>query len=135
MLAGQFDQRGISQQYAALAIDRQYRIGHGREQGVELQVAALAWEDVNNCHGLYAVYLEQRLAQLVEHCGAQGRRVDIDVGRHHLYRVQVEIAPAEQGQHFLGDANAIDKGDVNTHGNGRPTGLQVRQYARSAWLS
>ena len=113
----QRDQRRVGQQYVATAVQRQYRIGHGGEQGVELQVAALAGKDIDHPHRLHAVDPKQRFAQLVEHLRAEGRGVDVDVGRHHLHGIQVEITPAEQRQNFLGDADTVDKTDMDTHGN------------------
>jgi hypothetical protein len=54
--------------------------------------------------------------QFFEHGGAEGRGVDVDVRRDHLHRIQVEVAPTEQGQDFLGDADAVDEADVDAHG-------------------
>ncbi|MNQ65861.1 hypothetical protein D3C85_803300 [compost metagenome] len=109
------DQRRVGQQHAAGAIHCQHRVGHRREQSIELQAPALAGKDVDDGHRLHAAHPEQRLAQLVEHRGAESRCVYVDVRRHHLHRIQVEIAPAEQGQDFLGDTNAVDKADVDAH--------------------
>ena len=75
--------------------------------------------------------LNKRIAQLFEHFGAQGRGVDVDVGRHHLHRIQIEIAPTEQGQDFLGDADAVDEADVDTHG--AVLGSGVRRVASMPW--
>lgn len=61
------------------------------------------------------MHLQQRAAQLFEYLGAQGRRVDIDVWRYHLHRIEVQITPAKQRQDFLGDADAIDEADVDAH--------------------
>jgi len=116
-MAVQGHQCRVGQQHMALAVQRQYRIGHGREQGVELQVAALAGKDVDHCHRLHALDAEQGFAQFVEYLRAQGRGIDVDVGRDHLHRIQVEVTPAEQGQDFLGDADTVDKTDMDTHGN------------------
>ena len=113
----QGNQRRVGQQYVARAVQGQYRVGHGGEQSVKLQMAALTGKDVDHRHRLYAIDLEQRLAQLVEHLRAQGRGVDIHVGRDHFHRIQVEVAPAEQRQNFLGDADAVDKTDMDTHGS------------------
>nr|BFE94753.1 hypothetical protein GCM10020185_52890 [Pseudomonas brassicacearum subsp. brassicacearum] len=112
----QGNQRRIGQQHLAGTVQGQYRVGHGREQRIELQVPTLARQDVHHGDRLHAAHAEQRLAQLVEHLRAEGRGVDVDVGRHHLHRIQIEIAPTEQGQDFLGDADAVDKTDVDTHG-------------------
>jgi hypothetical protein len=94
----------------------------------------LARQDVNDCHRFHPAHLEQRTAQFIEHLGAERRCVDVDVRRHHLHSIEVEVAPTQQRQNFLGDADAVDKGDVDAHGT---TGLQGggRQYARSAGLS
>ncbi|MNH07538.1 hypothetical protein D3C79_669320 [compost metagenome] len=118
LLAAQRHQRRVGQQYMAGAVQGQYRIAHGREQGIELQVTTLAGEDVDHLYGLHAMHVEQRVVQLFEHVGAEGRGVDVDVRRHHLHGVQVEVAGAEQGQHFLGDADAVDETDVDAHGGG-----------------
>ncbi|MNM96229.1 hypothetical protein D3C81_1086970 [compost metagenome] len=112
----QMGHRRIGEQYQAVPVDGQHRVAHGREQGVELQAAALAGEDVDHCHFLHAPYLQQRLAQFFEHVGAEGRGVDVDVRRHHLHGIQVEAASAEQRQDFLGDTDSIDEGDVDAHG-------------------
>lgn len=61
------------------------------------------------------MHLQQRAAQLLEHGGAQGRCVDIDVWRYHLHRIEVQITPAKQRQDFLGDADAVDETDVDAH--------------------
>ncbi|MNZ08856.1 hypothetical protein D3C78_256720 [compost metagenome] len=75
----------------------------------------------------------QGLAQFVEHRGVEGGGVYIDVGRHHLHRIQVEVAAAEQGQDLLGDADAVDEGDVNSHGNAW-LAKEGANYARSVVL-
>ncbi|MNN92697.1 hypothetical protein D3C81_2110140 [compost metagenome] len=54
--------------------------------------------------------------QFFEHGWAEGRGVDVNVGRHHLHRIQVEVAGTEQGQYFLGDTDAVDEADVDAHG-------------------
>ena len=96
------------------------------------RVAALAGEDIDHGDRLYAVHAEQRITQLFENLGAEGWCVDIDVGRHHLYRIQIEIAPTEQGQDFLGDADAVDEADVDTHGAIGNSGEQRRQVCLGA---
>ena len=126
LVAVQRHQRRVGQQHMALAVERQYRVGHGGEQGVQLQVAALAGEDVDHRYRLHAVDAEQRLAQLVEYLRAEGGCVDVDVGRDHLHRIQIEVTSAQQRQDFLGDANTVDKTDMDTHGNGKhlwPAGM------------
>ena len=114
----QRDQRRVGQQHLAGAVEGQHRVGHRREQGVELQVPTLAGEDVDHRYRLDAAYPEQRIFQFFEHLRAQGRRVDVDVRRNHLHRIQIEIAPTEDSQDFLGDADAVDEADVDTHGGG-----------------
>ena len=114
------EQRRVGQQHLASAVHRQYRVAHGREQGVELQVSALAGEDIDHFHRLHAAHLEQRIVQLFEHGGAERGSVDVDVRWHHFHGIEVEVAGTEQGQDFLGDADAVDKADVDAHGgNGR----------------
>ena len=51
--------------------------------------------------------------------------------RDHFYRIQIEIAPTEQGQDFLGDADAVDETDVDTHG--AVLGSGVRRVASMPW--
>ncbi len=133
--AGQRDQRRVGQQDIARAVEGQDRVGHGGKQGVQLQVATLAGQDVDHGDGLHAAYAEQRFAQFFKHLRAQGRRVDIDIGRHHFHRIQVEIASAEQCQDFLGDSNAVDKADMDTHGRlGRSgCGVASTALARGIW--
>ncbi|MNE07958.1 hypothetical protein D3C80_1005990 [compost metagenome] len=116
LTAVQGDQGRIGQQYMACAVQGQYRVGHGGQQGIELQVPTLPGEDVYHGHGLHAAHAEQGVAQLFEYLRAEGRRIDIDVGRHHFHGIQVEIARTEQGEYFLGDADAVDEADVDTHG-------------------
>ncbi len=108
------------------------RIGHGREQGIELQVPALPGKDVDHRHRLHTTDAEQRIAQFLQHLRAEGRRIDVDVGRNHLHRIQVQVAPTEQRQDLLGDANAVDEADVDTHGTGYGSGREGRNYAISA---
>ena len=79
-------------------------------------MAALAGEDVYYGYALHTVDAKQRFAQLVEHLRAEGRGVDINVGRDHLHRIQIEVTPAQQCQDFLGDADTVDKTDMDTHG-------------------
>ena len=118
-LPGQGGKGRIGQQDAALAVHRQHRIGHGGEQSVELQGAALAGQDVHHPHRLHPHHGQQGGAQFFKHRRAQGRRIDVDVGRHHLHGVQVEIAGTEQRQDFLGDADTINERHMDTHGNPR----------------
>ncbi|MCY1415060.1 hypothetical protein D9M71_305280 [compost metagenome] len=113
--AAQGDQRRVGQQHMTTVIHRQHRVGTGGQQGVQLQAPALPRKDVDQGHGLHAAHIKQGFAQLFEHLGAEGRRIDVDVGRDHLHGVQVETASTEQGQHFLGDADAVDEGDVDAH--------------------
>ena len=82
--------------------------GDSEADRVAAELAAAAMGD--------SPYQARPASQLFEDFGAQGRRVDVDVGRHHLHRIQVEIAPTEQGQDFLGNADAVDEADVDTHG-------------------
>jgi hypothetical protein len=112
----QGDQGRVGQQHLAVAVQCQHRVGHGRQQRVELQVPALAGQDVDHRHRLHAAHAEQGIAQFLEDFRAQGRGVDVDVGRDHFHRIQVQIAPTEQGQDFLGDTDAVDEADVDTHG-------------------
>lgn len=126
--AAQFDQRRVGQQHQACAVHRQHRVAHGGQQGIELQVAALAGEDVDHVHRLHAVYFEQRVVQFFKYGGAEGGGVDVDVRRDHLHGVQVEVAGTEQGEDFLGDADAVDEADVDAHGV-RTVGNGGRQYA------
>ena len=105
----------VGQQHQALAVHRQHRIGHRRQQRIELQAAALAGKDVDHGHRLHATDAQQRCAQFLQHFGTEGRRVDVDVRRHHFHRVQVQVAPAQQRQHLLGDADTVDEGDVDAH--------------------
>ncbi|MCY1511144.1 hypothetical protein D9M68_455410 [compost metagenome] len=113
------DQGRVGQQHLAAGVHRQHRVADGSEQGVELQVPALAGEDVHQLHRLHAVDPQQGVVEFVQHGPGQGRRVDVDVGRDHFHRVQVEVARAEQRQDFLGDADAVDEGDVDSHGGSR----------------
>lgn len=94
-------------------------------------MTTLAGKDVHHLHRLHALHAEQCVAQFFEHVGAQGRRVDVDVGRHHFHRIQIEIAPTEQGQDFLGNADAVDEADVDTHGADLDSG--VRRVASMPW--
>ena len=118
LAAVQGHQRRVGQQHLAGAVQGQHRVGHGGQQGIELQVAALPGEDVDHRHRLHTAHVEQGVAQFIQDLRAQGRGVDVDVGRHHFHRIQVEVAPAQQGQDFLGDADAVDEADVDTHGGG-----------------
>ena len=114
--AAQGDQRRVGQQHLACAVDRQHRVAHGGEQGVELQVAALAGEDVDHVHRLHTMDFEQCVVELFEHRRAEGRGVDVDVWRDHFHGIQVEVAGTEQGEDFLGDTDAVDEADVDAHG-------------------
>ena len=96
-------------------IHRQHRVGTGGEQGIQLQAPALPRKDVDQGHRLHATHAEEGFAQLLQDFGAEGRGIDIDVRRHHLHGVEVEAASAQQGQDFLGDADAVDEGDVDAH--------------------
>ncbi|MNL13772.1 hypothetical protein D3C87_1346910 [compost metagenome] len=120
-LAGRFatvqrDQRRVGQQHLAGTVEGEHRVGHRRQQRIELQMPTLAGEDVDHGHSLDAEHAEQRIFKLFEHLRAQGRGIDVDVGRDHLHRIQIEIAPTEDSQDFLGDADAVDEADVDTHG-------------------
>ena len=77
--------------------------------------AVLAGQNVHHLDALHTVHLQQRPAQLLEHRGAQGRCIDVDVWRYHLHRIEVQIASAKQRQDFLGDADAVDEADVDAH--------------------
>ncbi|MNP19344.1 hypothetical protein D3C76_1118660 [compost metagenome] len=79
-------------------------------------MAALAGKDVDDPHRLHPVHVQQGIVQLFEDVRAEGRGVDVNVGRHHLHGVQVEVAGTEQGQYFLGDTDAVDEADVDAHG-------------------
>ncbi|MNF89859.1 hypothetical protein D3C84_723990 [compost metagenome] len=92
---------------------------------------ALTGQDVDHRHRLHTAHAEQRITQLFENFRAQGRGVDVDVGRDHFHRIQIEIAPTEQGQDFLGDADAVDEADVDTHGALSDSG--VRRVASMPW--
>ncbi|MNI38079.1 hypothetical protein D3C73_922060 [compost metagenome] len=111
----QGDQRRVGQQHMTSVIHRQHRVGTGCQQRVQLQAPALPRKDVDHGHRLHAAHTEKRLAQLLQHLGAEGRRIDVDVRRHHLHGVQIETAPAQQGEHFLGNSDAVDEGDVDAH--------------------
>ncbi|MCY1404504.1 hypothetical protein D9M71_197130 [compost metagenome] len=111
----QGDQRRVGQQHMTSVIHRQHRVGTGCQQRVQLQAPALPRKDVDHGHRLHAAHTEKRLAQLLQHLGAEGWRIDVDVRRHHLHGVQIETASTEQGQHFLGDSDAVDEGDVDAH--------------------
>ncbi len=124
----QGDQCRVGQQHLAGAVHGQHRITHGRQQGVELQVTALAGQNVDHLHRLHAVDLEQRIVQFFEHGRAQGRCVDVDIGRNHLHRIEVEVTGTEQGQDFLGDTDAVDEADVDAHG-GERSWDERQQYA------
>ena len=76
----------------------------------------LARQEVDHLDRAYAPHVEQRLAQFFEYLGTERWRVDIDMRRNHLHGIEVEVAPAEQRKNFLGDADAIDEGDVDAHG-------------------
>ncbi len=89
-----------------------------------MQVPTLAGEDVDDLHRLHAAYIEQGVVQLLEYIGTQGRRIDVDVGRHHFHGIQVQMTGTEQGQDFLGDTDAVDEADVDAHG--ALTGLYCR---------
>ncbi|MNQ76419.1 hypothetical protein D3C85_912620 [compost metagenome] len=115
----QADQRGVGQQHMAARVHRQHRVAHGRQQRIQLHSPVLAGQQVHQLHGLHAVHSQQGVVEFVQHALGQGRRVDVDVGRDHLHRVQVEVARAEQRQDFLGDADAVDEGDVDSHGGSR----------------
>ncbi|MCY1370995.1 hypothetical protein D9M69_581200 [compost metagenome] len=92
---------------------------------------ALAGQDVDHRHRLHATHAEQGIAQFLENLRAQRRGVDINIGRDHFHRIQVQIAPAEQGQDFLGDTDAVDEADVDTHG--AVLGSAVRRVASMPW--
>ncbi|MNR04501.1 hypothetical protein D3C85_1204670 [compost metagenome] len=129
--AVQGDQGRVGQQHLAVAVQCQHRVGHGGQQGVELQVPALAGQDVDHRHRLHATHAEQGITQFLEDLRAQRRGVDINIGRDHFHRIQVQIAPAEQGQDFLGDTDAVDEADVDTHG--AVLGSAVRRVASMPW--
>ncbi|MNC68087.1 hypothetical protein D3C75_1186420 [compost metagenome] len=91
----------------------------------------LSGKNVDHRHRLHATHAQQRIAQFLEHLRAQGRCIDVDVGRDHFHRIQVEVASTEQGQDFLGDADSIDEADVDTHG--AVLGSGVRRVASMPW--
>ncbi|MNN52935.1 hypothetical protein D3C81_1676650 [compost metagenome] len=115
LAAMEFDQTRVGQQYLATPIHRQHRIAHRGEQRIELQAPTLAGQDVHQLHRLHALHPQQGIVEFVEHRLAKGRRVDVDVRRDHLHRVEVEVARPKQRQDFLGDADTIGESDVDTH--------------------
>ncbi|MNZ91600.1 hypothetical protein D3C78_1105900 [compost metagenome] len=116
LTAVQGNQCRVGQQDVAGTVEGQHRVGHGRQQCIELQVPTLAGKDVDHGDRLHAAHAEQRIAQLFKHLRAEGRGIDVNVRRDHFHRIQVEVSPAEQGQDFLGNADAVDEADVDTHG-------------------
>ncbi|KPZ34702.1 hypothetical protein AN901_203573 [Pseudomonas syringae pv. theae] len=111
------------------AVQCQYRVGHCRKQRIQLQMATLAGEDIHHRNGFYATHPKQGVLEFFEHLMAEGRRINVDIGRHHLHGIQIQIAPTQNGQHFLGDTNAVDEADVDTHGALTVRGTEAGKYA------
>ncbi len=97
------------------AVQSQNRVGHGGEQRVQLQVATLTRKDIDHGDGLDTPDPKQRVLELFKHLMAERRRIDVHVGRHHLHRVQIQIASTQDCQHFLGDTDAVDEADMDAH--------------------
>ncbi|MCY1372122.1 hypothetical protein D9M69_593060 [compost metagenome] len=53
--------------------------------------------------------------EFLEYSLGESWSVDVDVRWNHLHRVQIEIARAQKCQDFLGNTDAIDEGNVNSH--------------------
>ncbi|MNH44732.1 hypothetical protein D3C79_1069800 [compost metagenome] len=76
----------------ASGVHCQHRVAHGGQQGLQLQAPAVAGQEVDQRHLLHTVHPQQGGIQLIQHDRGQRRGIDIDVGRNHFYRVQVEVA-------------------------------------------
>ncbi len=113
--AHQANQRGVGHQDLTCAVDRHQRVRHGLQQRIELQASLLTGQHADHLDVLHATHAAQCLAQLVEHVRVDRGRVDIDVGRHHLHGIEVQVARHQQGEHFLGDADTVDEGNVDAH--------------------
>ncbi|MNG38432.1 hypothetical protein D3C84_1261420 [compost metagenome] len=51
----------------AAGVHRQHRVAHRGKQGIQLQVPALAGEDVDKLHGPHAIHSQQGVVEFVQH--------------------------------------------------------------------